>query len=104
MSKIIRDVSKDIKCKITNADRDIRKAIERKSEYPSLANLYYDLSLGELSEALDLHEEVIHLIEKYRETDGEPPKTMLELWNFEHNNIMEDVSDIKILQEYFKKI
>lgn len=104
MSKIIRDVSRDIKCKVSNADRDIRKAIERKEEYPSLATTYYNFSINELNEAIELHEEVVGFIEQYRNENGEPPKTMLELWEFEHNNIMSDVADIKILQEHYRKL
>lgn len=101
--KIIRDVSRDIKCKIISSDRDIRKAIEKKELYPSLSDIYYDFSINEINEALELHQEVVALIEKYKMEKGDPPKTMLELWEFEHNNIMSDVADIKILQEHYKK-
>lgn len=59
--------------------------------------------MNELSESLELHEEVVYIIEQYKKDNGEPPKTMLELWEFEHNNIMSDVADIKILQEHYKK-
>lgn len=104
MSRIIRDVSKDIKCKVKEADRDIRKAIERKQEYLNLANCYYDFSMEKLEEINDLHKEVVSLIDSYRKEKGEPPSTMLEMWDWEHKSIMEDIEEIKLLQSFYKTL
>lgn len=104
MSKLIRDVSMDIKCKIKNADRDIRKAIERKNDYLDLANLYYNFSIDNLEEALDLHKQVVRFIEDYKKQNNDVPSIMLSMWEFEHRDIMEDVTEIKTLQEFYKEL
>lgn len=104
MSKIIRDVSKDIKCKVKESDRDIRKAIERKQDYLNLANCYYEFSVERLGEVDDLHKEVVSLIESYRKEKGEPPTYMMEMWDWEHKMIMEDIEDIKLLQSFYKTL
>lgn len=101
---IIRNISYDIKEKIHDADIDIRKAIEYKAEYPKLAEDYYEFSKERMQEALDLHEEVVKIIDNYRKTDGEPNDTMKSLWDFEHKMIIEQSNDVKILQEHYKML
>lgn len=101
---IIQNISHDIKEKIHDADKDIRKAIDLKYEYPSLANDYYEFSVERMQEAMDLHSEVVKIIDEYRKENGEPPTTMSALWDFSHKIIMEETDDVKILQEHYKKL
>lgn len=101
---IIQNISHDIKEKIHDADKDIRKAIDLKYEYPSLANDYYEFSVERMQEAMDLHSEVVKIIDEYRKENGEPPATMSALWDFSHKIIMEEADDVKILQEHYKKL
>ena len=101
---IIQNISHDIKEKIHDADKDIRKAIDIKYEYPSLANDYYEFSVERMQEAMDLHSEVVKIIDEYRKENGEPPATMSALWDFSHKIIMEEADDVKILQEHYKKL
>lgn len=101
---IIQNISHDIKEKIHDVDKDIRKAIDLKHEYPSLANDYYEFSVERMQEAMDLHSEVVKIIDEYRKENGEPPATMSTLWDFSHKIIMEEADDVKILQEHYKKM
>lgn len=101
---IIQNISHDIKEKIHDADKDIRKAVDLKYEYPSLANDYYEFSVERMQEAMDLHSEVVKIIDEYRKENGEPPATMSALWDFSHKIIMEEADDVKILQEHYKKL
>ena len=96
---IIRNICHDIKEKIHDSDKDIRKAIELKYEYPILANDYYEFSVERMQEALDLHSKVVKIIEEYRKQEGEPNETMRNLWEFEHKIIIEQSEDVKILQK-----
>lgn len=57
-----------------------------------------------MQEALDLHSEVVKIIDEYRKKDGEPNETMRNLWEFEHKIIIEQSEDVKILQEHYKKL
>ena len=101
---IIQNISHDVKEKIHDADKDIRKAIDIKYEYPSLANDYYEFSVERIQEAMDLHSKVVKIIDEYRKENGEPPATMSALWDFSHKIIMEEADDVKILQEQYKKL
>ena len=101
---IIQNISHDIKEKIHDADKDIRKAIDIKHEYPSLANDYYEFSVERMQEAMDIHSKVVKIIDEYRKENGEPPATMSALWDFAHKIIMEEADDVKILQEHYKKL
>ena len=53
---------------------------------------------------LDLHSEVMKIIDEYRKKNGNPPETMLNLFEFEHKIIIEQSEDVKILQEHYKKL
>lgn len=75
-----------------------------KHEYPDLANDYYEFSVERMQEALDLHSEVVKMIDDYRKWEGEPNETMMNLFEFEHKIIIEQSEDVKILQEYYKKL
>ena len=101
---IIQNISHDVKEKIHDADKDIRNAIDLKHEYPSLANDYYEFSVERMQEAMDLHSEVVKIIDDYRKENGEPPATMSAFWDFSHKIIMEEADDVKILQEHYKKL
>ena len=101
---IIRNICHDIKEKIHDSDKDSRKAIELKYEYPILANDYYEFSVERMQEALDLHSKVVKIIEEYRKQEGEPNETMRNLWEFEHKIIIEQSEDVKILQEHYNKL
>ena len=101
---IIRNICHDIKEKIHDSDKDIRKAIELKYEYPILANDYYEFSVERMQEALDLHSKVVKIIEEYRKQEGEPNETMRKLWECEQKIIIEQSEDVKILQEHYNKL
>lgn len=100
---IIQNISHDIKEKIHDADKDIRKAIDLKHEYPNLANDYYEFSVERMQEAMDLHSEVVKIIDEYKKSYT-PTETMNKLWEFEHKIIMEEADNVKILQEHYKKL
>ena len=101
---IIRNICHDIKEKVYDADKDIRKAIELKHDYPKLAEYYNEFSVERMDEDLELHSEVVKIIEEYRKQKGEPNDTMKNLWDFEHKMIIEQTENVKILQEYYKKL
>lgn len=104
MSRTIRDMSINIKDKINEANLDIYKAIDRKGYNPKLAERYYEFSINDISVIMELHDDIVKEIESERKLIGEPPKIMLEVWNYEHELIIIDVEEIKTLQEYYKSL
>lgn len=49
-----------------------------------------------------LHEEVTELIEEYRKEKGEPPKEMMVLYEYLHENHIKQATQIRIKQGIYK--
>ena len=76
--------------------------MQLKLENPMLAEEYYDRSVRDLDNMGNLHDDVVKIIDDYKKEKGEPPEVMLQLWKFEHEQLVEDTTEIKQLQDYYK--
>lgn len=101
---IIKDTIKDMKQDLKKSMCDIQKALKYKSENPSLSEEYYKRSIAYVNNMNNLHDDIIDIIEDYRKTKGEPPTVMLTIWNYEHENLIEELTEIKNMQEYYKSL
>jgi hypothetical protein len=50
-----------------------------------------------------LHTLVVDIIEKYREKEGEPPATMLAVYEYLHRKHIDKVADIKRYKDMYKQ-
>lgn len=73
-----------------------------KAEYPSLAQVFYNLSTQEDSHQAALHAEVAKLIEQHRRTKGEPPAAMLAVYDYLHKQAIEKLADARRYQDIYK--
>lgn len=73
-----------------------------KAEYPSLAQVFYNLSTQEDSHQAALHAEVVKLIEQHRRTKGEPPAAMLAVYDYLHKQAIEKLADARRYQDIYK--
>ena len=48
-----------------------------------------------------LHGEVVKIIDEYRKVEGEPPADMQAIYNYLHEKIIEEVKEVKILQQMY---
>ena len=71
--KIIEILSEKIDEEINDAKSYIEMSIKYKEEYPELSRTLANISAQEMEHMNLLHNEVVILIKKYRETKGEPP-------------------------------
>lgn len=101
---LIKDVIKDMKCDLKYAQKNIQKAIRYKMDNPMLAEEYYKRSVGNIDDMMGLHDDVVKIITDYRKTKGDPPRIMTEMWDFSHEDLMEDVVEIKQYQEHYKSL
>lgn len=62
-----------------------------------LSKTFKTLANEELMHAMKLHDQVTRIIKDYRETNGEPPKEMLTLYDYLHKRQIEKYSDVKVL-------
>jgi len=99
--KIIKDTCDYIDEELHDAEKYIKRAIEVKQDYPELAELFNMLSSEEMKHMQMLHNQVVKLIDNYRKTEGEPPASMLAVYDYLHQKFIDHAKEIKILQQMY---
>ena len=94
--KIIKMISHQIHEEAEGAMDYAKMAVHYKEEYPELSRAYAEMAEQELSHANRLHDFVVKFINKVRET-ATPPKYMLDMWEEEHKEIIEEVAKTKAM-------
>ena len=101
--KIIKCLSQQIEDEMEDADKYIDLAMKWKSDEPDTADLFYALSLEEMGHMEKLHNEVVELINTYRNEHGEPPKEMMILYEYLHEMHIKTATQIKVKQGMYKE-
>ena len=99
--EIIKRVVGKIDDELEDAQRYIRCAFKVRDEYPQLANTYYMLSLEEMKHVTMLHEQVVKIIEAYKQ-NNEVPESMQILYDYLHERQIKWAAKIKARQEEYK--
>lgn len=98
----IKELSQKIKEELRDAEKYARGAIEEKMEHPTLAAVYHRLANDELAHASMLHEEAVAMIRVAGEGKEVPP-VMKELWAWQHEEMVEEEKEVRMLLEMAKK-
>ena len=101
--KIIEILSEKIDEEINDAKSYIEMSIKYKEEYPELSRTLANISAQEMEHMNLLHNEVVILIKKYRETKGEPPADMLAVYNYLHKKQVEKSAQVRMMQNAYKE-
>ena len=99
---IIKCLSEQIEDELDDAAKYVDLAMKWRKEYPETAELFYTLSTEEMGHMERLHNAVEGIIENYRQTNGEPPKDMMVLYEYLHNKHIEKATNIRVKQGMFK--
>ena len=100
--KIIKVLSEKIKEEICDAKSYAKMAIEYKEEWPELSRTLYNISTQEMEHMNLLHNEVVSIIKKYRETKGDPPVEMMAVYDYLHKEQIDMAAEAKTLQNMYK--
>jgi len=95
--KIIQDISDLIDEEIVDAQKYARLYKQFLESDPELAKTYRTLSSEELGHVDRLHTQVVRLITEYRASHGEPPQTMMIIYEYLHKRNIQKVEDIKLM-------
>ena len=84
--EIIRKLSDMIEEEIADAGKYARCANNYKEDNPTLAEVFYKLSLEEMNHMSLLHGQVVAIIDEYKKANGEPPEAMKMLYKILHKS------------------
>lgn len=99
--KIIKCLSELIQDELSDAEKYIELALKYEDEDKETAKLFDDLSNEEVKHMQRLHDRVTAIISSYRSKNGEPPESMLAVYNYLHEKQIERAKEVKILQDMF---
>ena len=100
--KVIRCLCEKIQEELQDAEAYIDLAMNWKSEDESTADVFAGLSEAEMKHVGILHDRVSELIREYRNEQGDPPKVMLALYEYMHDQQIKDAMRIKVKQGMYK--
>ena len=102
--KLIKKLEELIDDEICDVKKYAKMAAEVKSEYPALAQVLYTISTQEDTHQAAIHGEVVKIIEDYRKKHGEPPATMMAVYDFLHKRHIDNLADARRYQDVYKSI
>lgn len=101
--KLIRDLEEYIEEEIHDIKKYAKKAAELKDEYPTLAQLLYNISQQEDGHQAAIHNEVVNIIEEHRRTHGDPPPAMQAVYDYLHQKSVDKLAEARMYQDIYKK-
>lgn len=99
--EIIATLSDMIEDEIDGAKNYICWACKLREKDPALSKVFYDLSVVEMGHMSSLHKQVTRIIEAERAKNGEPPKSMMTLYEHLHKKHIQDAAKVKIMQDEY---
>lgn len=102
--KLIRDLEEAIEDEIHDIKKYAKWAAEVKEDYPTLAQVLFNISIQEDGHRAAIHNEVVKLIEEYRKTHGEPPAAMMAVYDYLHKKSIDKLAEARRYQELFKNM
>lgn len=100
--KIIKCLSEYIAEELDGAEEYAKKALKLKEEYPEVSDMLWIMSNEEMKHVQNLHTAVAKIIQQYRATEGEPPESMMAVYNYLHEKYIDKAKEVKVLQEMYK--
>lgn len=86
-----------IEDEISGAEEYAKLALEYRDTRPELARLFHSLAETEMEHMNKLHKAVAEIIEEYRKENGEPPASMLAVYDYLHQRHIEEAAEVKRL-------
>ena len=95
--RIIKKLSEMIIDEAEGAHQYAKKAVHFREEDPDLASMFYMLANEELDHVNVLHNAVVKMIDKYKKEKGEPPEAMQAVYDYLHDQQIEEAAETRAL-------
>ena len=100
--KLIRDLEEYIEDEIQDIKKYAKMATEVKNDYPTLAQVLFNISAQEDGHQAAIHNEVVKIIEEHRRNHGEPPAAMMAVYDYLHKKSIYMLAEARMYQEVYK--
>lgn len=101
--KLIKELEELIEDEIHDVKKYAKMAAAVKADYPSLAQALYTISTQEDVHQSAIHSEVVKIIEDYRKKHGEPPSTMMAVYEYVHKKHIDALAEARRYQEVYRQ-
>ena len=99
---LIQDLSYMIEDEIDGAEKYAKMALRMKDERPQLAQTFFNLTSEELRHVDILHDEVVRVINDFKNAGNEVPPDMQAVYDYIHRKQIERVHDVRMFLEQYK--
>lgn len=99
--RLIKTLSELLDEEIDGIKTYAKLAIDVRDDYPQLAETLFTISKQESEHVNKLHEGVTQVINKYKNTHGEPPKEMLAVYEYLHQKHIDKHAEAKRYQDIY---
>lgn len=79
------------------------KALHYKTEHKQLADVYNKIADMHIQIYDMLHKQMVELIDEHKRMGHNPPAEMLAIWEYEHEKLIEEFSEAKVMVDEYKK-
>lgn len=100
--QIIKEIIEEMEDEIDGAEHYADMALKYKDRDKILSDMYYNMSTQEFKHFDDLHNQIVRMIGDYRSKNGEPPKEMQAIYDWEHKKAIERAKKVKAAQSLYK--
>ena len=101
--RVIKMLMEHIEDELKDAHTYAKLALEYKSSDLELSDLFYRLSGEEMNHMNSLHKAVVAHIEDYRKKKGEPPESMMAVYEYLHKRDIERAEEVGVLQSMYRQ-
>lgn len=101
--KILKDLIEKADDTLEEVEWYAERAHVLRHEHKALADVYIKVAEMHVTIYNMLHERMVELIKEQREKGVEPPPAMLAIFEYEHEKLVKDFSEAKMLIEEYKR-